>query len=178
MDVDRLTESTGVKLSRDKSRRRLRHERPHFNQRSKEEVGNQSGSESNNEDVPAILVETATSGLRRSKSLHAKGSSGGKRPDGYREQNLLLWHSSKTKKKIDRAKQSDEDKFARPDSGGERHPHEQELSYDPPKGTTTKPHQTDFVERLVSVIGDVSCPLHADRSIQVCPRECGWNLEE
>ena len=45
------------------------------------------------------------------------------------------------------------------------------------EGITTKTGQGDFVDRLVSVIGDVSCPIHPDRSIQSCPRECGWHIE-
>ena len=80
------------------SRRRFPLERPHF-----EDTG--EGHVRLDKDLQLLeLIEgqtpgkAAATGLRRSKSLHAKAA-GGKSQEGDRERALLSWNSSKAKRK-------------------------------------------------------------------------------
>ena len=169
-------ESSGIKLGRGVgSRRRLPHERPHF-------VDTGEGHIRLDKDLQLQeLIEgktpgkAAATGLRRSKSLHAKAA-GGKSPEGDRERALLSWNLSKAKRKErlgETKPPKDVDRMLRETTN--RH----ELPFDSP-GPADEQHdgtKTDFISRLVSVIGDISCPVHPDRSIQSCPRECGWHIE-
>ena len=173
-------ESTGVKLARDKSRRRLPHERPRFNENGERVLYGQRSPGSDEEETPAKVRVTD---IRRSKSLHAKAGGDEKTPDGYRERTLLSWHSSKSQRKKKEAERNDGDEIPAPIEGGTSteslvfKSNDQESSQRPIAGIVKETSNDDFIQRLVSVIGDISCPVHPDRSIQSCPRECGWHIE-
>ncbi len=177
---DRPIESTGVKLGRDKSRRRLPHERPRFNDTDERVLRGQKRPDSDEEETPR---KGSVTEIRRSKSLHAKATGGGRTPDGERERTLLSWHTNKSQRKKKGAERSTVIEQSTPvDSGTST----KSLAFDaqvhdpshpPHEGIIAGTSNVDFIQRLVSVIGDIACPVHPDRSIQSCPRECGWHIE-
>lgn len=176
---DPPVESTGVKLGRNKSRRRVPQERPRINEDNERILRGNKGRGTDDE-TPAKVSDTA---IRRSKSLFAKAAKGGGAPDGERERTTLSWHTAKLQRKNVGIIRSSATENPTPDDGSTstessafRSPGD-DLSQHPKESLSAESGNQDFIQRLVSVIGDIACPVHPDRSIQSCPRECGWHIE-